>query len=79
MQPEADRSTRTSALQRREQFERKHPEIKITTRREGSRLVFEVSSLATEGPDGEPVPGDPARAYDDADVMLDDLERRHPG
>ena len=77
--PEVDRAGRASALHRREQFERRHPEIKITTRREGSRLLFEVSEPGPEGSDGEPVPGDPARAYDDANVMMDDLERRYPG
>ena len=78
MPSEEDRVRRGTALDRREKFERRHPEIRITTRREGGRLVFEVSEPVPEGPDGEPVPGDPARAYDDADVMLNDLEARYP-
>jgi hypothetical protein len=63
-----DRAPRTpSAAGRRERFARKHPEIPLTTRREGSRLLFEVSE-----------PGRAALAYDDADVMMNDLEARYP-
>lgn len=76
---EEDRARRATALERREKFERRHPEIKIATRRDGGRLLFEVSEPVPEGPDGEPVPGDPARAYDNATAMMDDLERRYPG
>lgn len=63
-----DRAQRTpSAAERRERFTRKHPEIPITTRREGARLIFEVSE-----------PNRPAAAYDDPDAMMDDLEKRYP-
>jgi hypothetical protein len=56
-----------SAAARRERFARRHPEVLITTRREGTRLVFDVSEPDTS-----------ARAYDDADVMMNDLEARYP-
>jgi hypothetical protein len=66
--PEVDRARRATALQRRERFERKHPEIPITTRREHGRLLFEVSA-----------PDSAAVACEDADAMMDDLEARYPG
>lgn len=56
-----------SAAARRELFARKHPGILITARRDGGRIVFEVSE-----------PGRAATAYDDAAAMMDDLEARHP-
>jgi hypothetical protein len=66
--PEVSRARRTmSVLERRERFERRHPEIPITIRREGGRLLFEVSA-----------PNSVAVAYEDADAMMDDLEARYP-
>jgi hypothetical protein len=63
-----DRAPRTpSAAARRERLETRHPEVLITTRREGTRLIFDVSE-----------PGRSARAYDDADAMMNDLEARYP-
>jgi hypothetical protein len=56
-----------SALDRRERFADRHPEIPITTRREGVGLVFEVTE-----------PGKAAAVYHDADAMMDDLEARYP-
>jgi hypothetical protein len=56
-----------SAAARRSAFNSRHPEIAITARREGGRVVFEVSE-----------PGRPAAAYDDADAMMNDLESRYP-
>jgi hypothetical protein len=54
-------------VERRERFAREHPEIQLTTRRDGSRLLFEVSE-----------PDRAAAAYDDADTMMNDLEARYP-
>lgn len=63
-----DRAPRTpSAAARREWFARKHPEIPITVRREGTRLAFDVCE-----------PGKEAQVYYDADAMMDDLEARYP-
>ena len=63
-----DHTPRTpSAAARREAFARKHPEVPITARREGGRVVFEVSE-----------PGRAAAAYDDATAMMDNLEARYP-
>jgi hypothetical protein len=63
-----DRAPRTpSAAGRREEFARRHPEVPITVRREGTRLVFEASE-----------PGKAAQAYRDPDAMMDDLEARYP-
>lgn len=63
-----DRAPRTpSAVVRREEFARRHPEILVTARREGARLMFDVS-----GPDKR------ADVYQDADAMMDDLEARYP-
>jgi hypothetical protein len=63
-----DRVPRTpSAAARRDRFACRHPEVLITTRREGTRLVFDVSE-----------PGKAAKAYDDADVMMNDSEARYP-
>ncbi|MGH3250794.1 MAG: hypothetical protein ACRDOI_31950 [Trebonia sp.] len=56
-----------TALERRERFARKHPEVKITGRFEAGRRLFEVSE-----------PGRPAAAYEDAGTMMDDLEKRYP-
>jgi hypothetical protein len=63
-----DRTPRTpSAATRREAFARRHPEIPISVRREGTRLVFDVIE-----------PGKPSAVYHNADAMMDDLEARHP-
>jgi hypothetical protein len=63
-----DRKPRTpSAVTRRERFARNHPEVPITPRREGGRLVFDVSE-----------PGKERDTYDDPDVMMNDLEARYP-
>jgi hypothetical protein len=63
-----DRAPRTpSAAARRERFARKHPEVVISIRRESTRLLFDVSE-----------PGQPAKSYENADAMMDDLEDRHP-
>jgi hypothetical protein len=56
-----------SAAARRNNFTVRHPEVPITARREGGRIVFEVTE-----------PGRPAAAYDNADAMMDDLESRYP-
>ncbi len=64
--PEVARARRLSALERRERFEREHPEVRFSARREGARLVIEVSE-----------PGRPTAAYDDASAMMDDLEARY--
>lgn len=55
------------ATDRRERFAERHPDIKFSTRRDGGRLIFEVSE-----------PGRPAWATNDADAMMDDLEARYP-
>jgi hypothetical protein len=65
--PEVDRARRVTALERRERFAARHPEITIATRRDGGRLLFEVSE-----------PSRPARAIHDANAMMDDLEDRYP-
>jgi hypothetical protein len=63
-----DRAPRTpSAVVRREKFTRNHPKIAITTRRKGTRLVFEVAE-----------PGSAPELYDDPDAMMNDLEARYP-
>jgi hypothetical protein len=63
-----DRAPRTpSAVARREEFARRHPEILVTARREGARLMFDVLG-----------PGKQVGVYQDADVMMDDLEARYP-
>ena len=63
-----DRAPRTpSAAVRRDQFARRHPEILVTVRREGSGLVFDVAE-----------PGKRPAVYHDADAMMDDLEARSP-
>lgn len=63
-----DRAPRVpSAAARRDGFARRHPEIPITGRREGARLVFDVTA-----------PGEPARVYRDAVAMMDELEARYP-
>jgi hypothetical protein len=63
-----DHAPRTpSAATRREAFARRHPDIPITTCREGTRLVFEVLE-----------PGKREATYHDADAMMDDLEARYP-
>jgi hypothetical protein len=63
-----DRAPRTpSAAARRDRFTRRHPEVLITTRRAGTRLVFDVSE-----------PDKAATAYDDADAMMNDLEAGYP-
>jgi hypothetical protein len=63
-----DRAPRTpSAAARRNRFARRHPEVPISVRREGTRLVFDVAE-----------PGGETRAYQDADAMMDDLEARYP-
>lgn len=54
-------------LDRREAFERNHPQIKISTRRDGTKLVFDVSA-----PDCAEV------TYQDGKAMMDDLEKRYP-
>jgi hypothetical protein len=56
-----------SALERRERFARKHPGIPVTTRREGRRLLFDVTE-----------PGGTVTAYKNAGTMMDDLEARYP-
>lgn len=56
-----------SAAARRNRFARRHPEVPISVRREGTRLVFDVAE-----------PGGETRAYHDADAMMDDLEARYP-
>jgi hypothetical protein len=63
-----DRTPSTpSAAARREAFARKHPEVPITVRREGTGLVFDVIE-----------PGKQVQVYHDADAMTDDLEARYP-
>jgi hypothetical protein len=63
-----DRAPRTpSAAARRDRFSRRHPEVLITTRRVGARLVFDVSE-----------PDKAATAYEDADAMMNDLEDKYP-
>jgi len=56
-----------SAALRRQTFASKHPEVIITPRRQDGRLIFEVSA-----------PGSAAAAYDDANVMMSELEARYP-
>lgn len=64
--PEAARTARRRAADRRERFAKRHPEIGFSARREGARLVFEVSE-----------PDRAAWATCDADAMMDDLEARY--
>jgi hypothetical protein len=65
---EDDRAPRTpSAAVRREAFARRHPEILISARREGTCLVFEVTE-----------PGRQVAVHHDAGAMMDDLEARYP-
>jgi hypothetical protein len=64
--PEAARTAVTLALQRRERFAARHPEIDIRAKRERGRLVFYVTEAGS------------AVAWLDATAMLDDLEARYP-
>jgi hypothetical protein len=64
--PAAARTAMTLALQRRERFAARHPEIGIRARRERGRLVFYVTEANT------------AVAWLDVAAMLDDLESRYP-
>ena len=65
---EDDSAPRTpSAALRRERFARRHPEVAVTVRREGSGLVFDIAE-----------PGKRPVVYRDADTMMDDLEARYP-
>lgn len=65
--PEAARTARRRAANRRERFAAKHPEIGFSARLEDGRLLFEVSE-----------PGRAAWATSEADAMIDDLEARYP-
>jgi hypothetical protein len=65
--PEVGRARHGLNMARREEFEQAHPEVSINLRRVDGRLVFEVSE-----------PGKAAVAWDDANAMLDDLEKRYP-
>jgi hypothetical protein len=65
--PEAARTAMRVAARRREQFAAKHPEVKFTARRDGSRLLFEVSE-----------PTRASWATHDPVAMMDDLEARYP-
>jgi hypothetical protein len=63
-----DRAPSTpSPAARRDRFVRRHPEIPITVRREGTGLVFDVAE-----------PGYRVEVYHDADAMMDELEARYP-
>lgn len=64
---EAARTSMRLATGRRERFAARHPEITFSSRRDGGRLLFEVSE-----------PGQSAWATHDADAMMDDLEARYP-
>jgi hypothetical protein len=55
------------AVEERERFAREHPEVLITPRRNGGRLLFEVSA-----------PSFTVVGYDEALTMLDDLRKRYP-
>jgi hypothetical protein len=65
--PEVARARSTLAAERRNRFAQKHPDIKFSQRRDGTRLLFEVSE-----------PNRAAWATYDADAMMDDLEKRYP-
>jgi hypothetical protein len=64
----ADLKQRVPALERRIDFQRRHPDISITVRpdEEGTRLVFDVTE-----------PGRAPATYKNVTLMLDDLESRH--
>jgi hypothetical protein len=65
--PEVARARRRLALDRRERFTVKHPEIDIRAKREtGGRLAFYVTEPGLEV------------AWLDATAMMDDLEKRYP-
>jgi hypothetical protein len=55
------------AVEDRERFAREHPEVLIMPRRDGGRLLFDVSA-----------PDFAAMGYDNPVVMLADLRRRYP-
>jgi len=64
---EVTRARNRLALERRERFAAKHPEIDIQARREnGGRLAFYVTAP------------DLAIAWFDATCMMDELESRYP-
>jgi hypothetical protein len=65
--PEVARARSSLAAERRNRFAAKHPDIKFSQRREGVRLLFEVSE-----------PDLAAWATHDAEAMMDDLEARYP-
>ena len=60
--------TRVPALERRERFARKHPEIDIRAKRENGSMLFHVTEPGRPGP----------AIWTDASEMLDDLEKRYP-
>jgi hypothetical protein len=57
-----------SALQRRETFERRHPEIDIRAARVNGRMQFHVREPGRDKPS----------VWADASQMMDDLEKRYP-
>jgi hypothetical protein len=64
--PEAARTASLLALQRRERFAARRPEIVIRAKRVDGRLVFDVTAA------------DYAVTWLDATAMMDDLEARYP-
>lgn len=64
--PEAARAASLLALERRERFAARCPEIVISAKREGVRLVFGVTAA------------DYAVTWLDPTAMMDDLEARYP-
>ena len=56
------------ALERRETFARKHPEIDIRAKRENGRMQFHVREPGADKP----------AVWADASKMMDDLEKRYP-
>ena len=63
---EAARAVSLLALQRRERFAVRHPEIDIRAKRERGRLAFYVTEAGT------------VVAWLDTNAMMDDLEARYP-
>jgi len=64
--PEAARAANLLALERRERFSARHPEIDIRAKRERGRLAFYVTEADT------------VVAWLHPAAMMDDLEARYP-
>jgi hypothetical protein len=77
--PEAARSAPQRALlDRVDEFRRRHPEIKIAAPYTVPSRKWEVSEPSVTDENGDPLSGDPTRAYGNGTEMMNDLEQRYP-